>query len=241
MKKIFLVTIFVSSLCFAQNNQSSLLELRNNLDVTLESSYTTSFQTTLEKKKPGVALIYSFLLPGMGELYADGYDSGIYFTAADVAIWGTLFGMNIYSNWQKDNYKSFAVTNAQINPEGKKDQYYSDISGYLSIDSFNEEKMLNRNFDETYNTETHYWDWANHDARREYREMWSSSEQAFNNVRFAVGALLLNRVVSMINAIRLVNKYNKALDTDNLPKVSIGLDRDPNFKPYFTLNISQSF
>lgn len=71
--------------------------------------------------------------------------------------------------------------------------------------------------------------------------MWSSSEQAFNNVRFAVGALLLNRVVSMINAIRLVNKYNKALDTDNLPKVSIGLDRDPNFKPYFTLNISQSF
>lgn len=142
MKKIFLVTIFVSSLCFAQNNQSSLLELRNNLDVTLESSYTTSFQTTLEKKKPGVALIYSFLLPGMGELYADGYDSGIYFTAADVAIWGTLFGMNIYSNWQKDNYKSFAVTNAQINPEGKKDQYYSDISGYLSIDSFNEEKCL---------------------------------------------------------------------------------------------------
>lgn len=241
MKNIIVLIVLLSSVYFAQTQQSSMLELRNNLNISLESSEQISIQTSGEKKKPGVALIYSFLLPGMGELYADGYDSGVYFTAADVAIWGTLFGMNIYGNWQRDNYKAYAAANAGIIPEGKIDQFYSDISGYLNIDSFNEEKMLNRDFEGTYNTQTHYWAWTDNQSRREYREMWSSSEQAYNNVRFAVGALLLNRLVSMINAVRLVSKYNKQFEESNLPKVSIGLERDPNFNPYLILNLRQSF
>jgi len=41
--------------------------------------------------------------------------------------------------------------------------------------------------------------------------MWKSSEEAYNSTRFIVGALILNRVASIINAIRLVNAHNKNL------------------------------
>ena len=42
--------------------------------------------------------------------------------------------------------------------------------------------------------------------------MWTSRENAFNNMRFIVGALVLNRLISAINAARLVVAYNKNLE-----------------------------
>ena len=241
MKKLLIVTILLSSLSFAQNGDHSLLELKQQLNVEVDYSsqkLTTDFSG--EKKNRGTAILYSLLLPGMGELYADGYDSGVYFTIADVAIWGTLIGMNVYGNWQEDNYKSFALANAAIAEEGKNSTFYADISSYNSVEEFNNEKLLNRNFDELYNTDTHYWQWADNNQRKEYRDMWSSSEQAFTNVRFAAGALLLNRIISMINAVRLVNKYNNKLE-ESLPKVSVGVNYAPDNSPYLTLNLKQIF
>ena len=165
MKKLFLF-LFVTTSLFAQSN-AGLLELRSNLNVSLEQQNNSiQVQPDLAKKKTGVAIMYSFLLPGMGEYYADGYDSGIYFTIADAAIWGTLFGMNIYGNWQKDNYKSFANAHAGINPNGKNDTYYADISAYLNVDEFNNEKYLNRENEDLYNIDTHYWQWESESARK---------------------------------------------------------------------------
>lgn len=241
MKKLLIVTILLSSLSFAQDGTHSLLELKQQLNVSVENNQqtlTTDFSG--EKKNRGTAILYSLLLPGMGELYADGYDSGVYFTVADVAIWGTLIGLNIYGNWQADNYKSFALSNAGIDEQGKNSTFYADISSYNSVEEFNNEKLLNRNFDELYNTDTHYWEWSSSDKRKEYREMWSSSEQAFTNVRFAAGALLLNRIISMINAVRLVNKYNSKLE-ESLPTVSFGVGHAPDNSAYLTLNLQQVF
>jgi hypothetical protein len=124
----------------------------------------------------------------MGELYADGYSSGKYFTIADGILWGTFIGMNVYSNWQKENYKSYAASHA---------------------DDFNNEKALERNFDEMYNKERYFWKWETTAERKTFRSMWASSEQTSNDIRFVVGALILNRVASAINAVRLIAAYNK--------------------------------
>ncbi len=39
------------------------------------------------KKSVGLAAIYSLLLPGMGELYAEGFSSGKYFLIAEGVLW----------------------------------------------------------------------------------------------------------------------------------------------------------
>ena len=43
--------------------------------------------------------------------------------------------------------------------------------------------------------------------------MWVSAQHANNNLRFVVGAMLLNRLFSVINAVRSVVAYNKSLET----------------------------
>lgn len=223
MKKIILLSVLFSSIIFSQESNSFLSlksqilktqQIESNLQYQVSGlQNTTSFpENNIHKKNPGLAILFSILLPGMGELYAEGFDSGKYFTIADGLLWGTLAGFNIYGNWQENNYKVFAQTNAGLNPDGKTSEYFANVGLYLSIEEYNRLQELNRNFGNVYDPNKYYWNWKSHDFRKEYREMWSSSENAFNNVRFVAGALILNRLISAINAVRLVSSYNKNLD-----------------------------
>jgi hypothetical protein len=189
------------------------------------------------KKSTGMAIIYSLLLPGMGELYADSYNSGIYFTIADGVLWGTFIGMNVYGNWQKDRYIEYAQVNADITTEYKDDNYYATIGSYSDMETYNDLKALERNYDQMYNSEVYYWKWNTSEDRKSYRTMWISSEQTFNNVRFVVGALILNRVISAINAVRLVSKYNNKLNEEVGWDVSLGVNAN-QYLPTTTLTLN---
>lgn len=226
-------------LCSTKINSQSLAINTETEDAQLKSG-TFNFQLN-EKKNAGLAIVYSFLLPGMGELYADGYNSGIYFTVADGVFWGALAGLNIYGNWQQDNYKSFAQSNGGISNVGKDEDYYANISSYISVYEYNRGKELNREFGQVYDVKTHFWNWETNNERRKYREMWSSSENAYNSIRFAVGALVLNRIVSAINAVRLVNKYNKGLEENLSWNISVGLVTDPNLPSGISLSFVKTF
>jgi hypothetical protein len=225
MKRVLLFILIFSSFVKSQEAESILslkshLQLNKNPSSSIQHSASTiqlpasSIQHPYvdSRKSPGLAIIYSLLLPGMGELYADGYNSGIYFTIADGVLWGALAGFNIYGNWQLNNYKAYAQSNAGVTTDGKESDFYTNIGSYLSVEEYNRTQELNRKFGKVYDTEKYYWNWKNNEFRKEYREMWSSSENAFNNVRFAAGALILNRLISVINAVRLVSSYNKNLE-----------------------------
>jgi hypothetical protein len=155
-----------------------------------------------------LAITYSILLPGMGELYAGNYSSGKYFTIADGVFWGTYIGMNQYSNWQKDRYHSFAVSNGGVNLAGKDDGYFTNIGIYTDINEYNDDMSRNGDFNKMYNTQLDYWKWTGND-RKTYRAMWTAGELAHNNLRFVIGALVLNRVVSAINAARIAAAFNR--------------------------------
>jgi hypothetical protein len=70
--------------------------------------------------------------------------------------------------------------------------------------------------------------------------MWTSSEEASNNIRFIVGGLILNRVASAINAARLVSSYNKSLEEVSW-NVSVGFMNQPNLPTSLSLNFQKSF
>jgi len=212
MKNIFVLVLMNVSILFSQGTQnSSLEELRYEFTQNISIEDEKEMQYKDQKKKTGLAIIYSALLPGMGELYAGGYSSGKYFTIADGILWGGLIGATAYANNQEENYKSFAATNGGADPNGKDAKYFGNIGNYIDIYQYNYRQELDRNFEDVYDSETHYWKWSNQEQRSEYREMWKSSETAYNNTRFIVGALILNRIASVINAIRLVNAHNKNL------------------------------
>ncbi len=129
MKFSFIALLFITSIAFPQINKQSSLTLKNQMIENLKNKpadISNSFERT--KKNTGLAIIYSLLLPGMGELYADGYSSGKYFTITEGTLWGVFVGMNTYANWQRDRYKAYAVTNAGITTSGKNADFYATIA-----------------------------------------------------------------------------------------------------------------
>ena len=245
MKNILILLITLSTQVFSQVEEQSFYTFKQKA-VSEISEFNSidqpiAIDDVKQKKSAGLAIVYSLLLPGMGELYADAYDSGVYFTIADGVLWGTYIGMNVYGNWQKDRYISYAQTNADITTENKDDDYYATISEYLSIDQYNDQKAFERNFDEMYNTEQYFWKWNTSEERKTYRDMWVSSEQTLNDVRFVVWGLLLNRVVSAINAVRLVSRYNNNLSQEVGWNVSLGVQNLPDNSASYNLNFITSF
>ena len=245
MKNILILLITLSTQVFSQVEEQSFYTFKQKAVSEISKFNSIDQQIAIDgvkqKKSAGLAIVYSLLLPGMGELYADAYDSGVYFTIADGVLWGTYIGMNVYGNWQKDRYISYAQTNADMTTENKDDDYYATISEYLSIDQYNDQKAFERNFDEMYNTEQYFWKWNTSEERKTYRDMWVSSEQTLNDVRFVVWGLLLNRVVSAINAVRLVSRYNNNLSQEVGWNVSLGVQNLPDNSASYNLNFITSF
>lgn len=250
MKKInliFFVFAIAANFAFSQEFQSeSLLQLKDKLKSEKQSENNLIVQNifpfeTKTKKNAGLAIIYSLLLPGMGELYADNYSSGKYFTIAEGALWATFIGMNVYGNWQENRYKTYAQTYAGVNPDGKDEDYFATIGLYTSIESYNNEKALERRFDEMLSEQKFFWKWNSTEQRKTYRSMWTSSEQTFNDVRFVVGAMLVNRLVSAINAVRSVSSYNSAIENEVSWNVSLGLERDFLNQEVYKINFQASF
>jgi len=245
MKNILILLIILTSQIFSQNVESSFYSFKqqaiSEISQIKDMDQPIVDDNVKQKKSTGLAIVYSLLLPGMGELYADAYDSGVYFTIADGVLWGTYVGMNVYANWQKDRYISYSQTNAGVTPENKDEDYYATIGEYLDIDQYNDQQAFEYNFDEMYDTETHFWKWNTSEERKEYRNMWVSSEQTFNDVRFVVGALLLNRVISAINAVRLVSKYNNNLSQEVGWNVSLGVQSYPDNTSSYNINFITSF
>ncbi len=245
--KIILFTLLIAATLPAQTELSnSILNLEQQIKTT---DYPVQNNNTIvsgnsadsEKKSTGLAILYSLLLPGMGELYADGYSSGKYFTIAEGVLWGTYIGMSIYASNQADNYKAFAKSRASVDPNGKNDDYFATISEYSDIDTYNDQKALERNFDQMYDRDKFFWKWGSTAERREYRSLWSSSEQTYNDLQFVVGAMLLNRIASAINAVRLVSAYNSRLDAELSWNVSVGLKNNPNLPTSLELSFYKSF
>lgn len=242
MKKIIIIIslYIISSNLFAQNS-NQLLSIKSNLKINSNTQKVDLLNNNFEKKSPGMAILYSVLLPGMGHLYADDFSTGKYFTITDGVLWGVFSGISVYGNMKENDYKDFAQAYGNVNLNGKDDAFFANIGIYENVEQFNTEQELNRDFDAVYNTESHYWAWNTETQRKDYRNLWTSSENAKNNVRFAVGALILNRIVSAIFAVRSVNAYNKRQSNDLGWNLNFGSNFNSNSMANFKVNFQKSF
>ncbi|MHC1736994.1 MAG: hypothetical protein AB9882_03165 [Ignavibacteriaceae bacterium] len=243
MKNIAIIILILTVSTFSQT--LTLSEMKSAFRYN-EEGVTKVFDEKLvttksEKKNPALAILFSMMLPGMGELYAGNYSSGQYFTIAEAAFIGMYFGVNSYGNWKKDNYQSFAGSSGGVNSTGKNDEYYARIGEYKDVEQYNNIKALNREFEEMYDPSLYYWKWQKDEDRENYRDMWLSSQHAYNNLRFVVGAMLLNRLVSTINAVRSVTAFNKSLENKNESGLYFNANPNPNAVSSFSVNFYTAF
>lgn len=164
-------------------------------------------------KSVGLAIVYSLLVPGMGELYAGGFASGKYFLMAEAALWLTYGAFEIHGNDLRDGARAFASARAGLSLAGKDDQFFVDVGNFLTMDEYNEKRLRDREPSRLYSPAAgQYWRWESEESRLTYREQRVSSEDMYNNRKFAVAAIVINHIVSAINAGRAAISYNSSLN-----------------------------
>lgn len=181
-------------------------------------------QARTENKSVMVAIGYSLILPGLGDLYADNFRTGRYFMGADVALWITYGGYRSYGRWLKQDAQTFASQHADASFDGKGDQFSVDLGNFSNVYDYNEAKLRNRQFDLLYDPNSNFaWQWASDGDRARYKDLRIRGDGLLRNSQFIIGVMVLNRIISAISAARSVSQHNGSVKTLGSWQLSAGV------------------
>lgn len=189
-----------------------------------------------EIKSKGKAFMLSLLLPGLGERYAGAHTKSQIFIGTEILLWTGFAGFTSYNHWRKQDYRAFAATHAGVDLKDKSGSYFIDLEVYNSIYDYNAAILRDRNLRDYYqDVEQYYWQWDSETNRKKFRDLRISADEAYNRSLFAIAAIVANHIISAIDAMWTVHKYNKNIETSDVginirfggsywnPNLSIGI------------------
>lgn len=156
-------------------------------------------------------VLMSLVLPGSGEWAMGRKTLGKVFIGVDALFWIGYFSSKHYVNILQSDMEAYAALHAGVNSAGKDGQYWIDVASYPSIYRFNEAKLRERDLAATYPEGAGYdWIWDSEENRVEYAEKRFDRLDWKRRTDVLIGALILNRLVSAVDVIRLIKKSNSA-------------------------------
>lgn len=210
-----------------------------SLSAKIEKAPELNVQTT-KRISVGKALLFSLLIPGAGEYYAGNqFYAKIFFGIEVTGIAGMLFN-NAYHQSLVDDYQSYAVLHAGVDPTGKNNQYWVNLGKFDDIYSYNERRLNQRRVNDIYaETEANKWRWDSFDNRYYYDFKRIKAAEVKSRNSYFYSAILINHLISAINAVRLARSHNRQLKTASPIKVTFQGYR-PNDR-YFGVSLFTRF
>lgn len=164
---------------------------------------TPSPEIAPKSKSKTKALLLSLAMPGAGEYYLGYKGKARGFFAAEAASWLGFASFRIYGGWKKDDYIRLARERAGAQLEGKSDEFLDLVGFYDDIDQYN---SLGRVSDPErpylLDTPENHWRWQTSEDQAAYRGIKNRSKEALRRSEFLIGAMVLSRVVSVIDVFR---------------------------------------
>lgn len=242
-----MLLLFVATVSAAVDIDQSKLSVRSQMDMATSHSgllfsadefanqkkTKTSPLSKMEigkRKSPFKAGVLSFLLPGAGQLYVGERKRATYYLAAEGLIWGSFAAFTAYSDWKNDDARRLGETKAGAQLEGKDGAFFDAVSFYNSVDEYN---TLGRIIEPSrpYYLPTDpstYWRWESTSDRETFKQLKNQSRQATRKAEFMLGAALLNRVVSTIDAVLAARRGSGASGgITMIPNTTLHLDAQP--------------
>jgi len=167
----------------------------------------TGLSEKLRKPSPGAAFLFSVLVPGTGEWYAGSPRMAKIFLGSEALLWSAYFSFRVYGNWKKHDYGQWAAAHAGLNPSGKDHDFFIAVEDYDNLRAYNEAKLQQRRLDLMYPEGSDYeWDWDTDASRGEFEKLRLASDGAYNKSLFVIGGIVINHIISGIDAVRLAKK-----------------------------------
>lgn len=194
--------------------QFSKTALSTSVDETTEKFSATFYQdsTTIPVATGGSTnagnIFLSLLVPGLGEYAAGNKKAAKFFFGTEILLWSGFYGSQTYLNVLQDDLESYAARHAGVvDADSKGDQYWIDIGLSPDIYAFNANKLLERDLDGRYEeNRNNEWVWDSEDNQISYAQKRIDRVDWKKNANLIIGGLVLNRIISAIDVIRIVRK-----------------------------------
>lgn len=215
----------------AMQRQVSLALIQDDFKSKLTNSSADDFSERMQQSENRSVLkaaLYSALLPGGGEWYLGQRKRARYFFGVELISWIGYVSYKTYANWKEADFIRLASARASINLDDKNDEYRDWVGFFDSIDEFN---RIGRVFapERPYlqDTSENHWFWSDPEARRTYRHLKNRSREADRRAEFMIGAAVVNRIVSVIDAVITARSMRRRLDSDFSSKNNFKFDIRP--------------
>lgn len=185
------------------------------------------------------AMMLSAISPGMGQFYTKNYTKGAVFLVADLSIWFALARFNYEEKLAVDKYKTYALNVGGVEAVPSK-EYYQTIQKYqssrdynMNVERFARDYYLIINNDpvgyEQYLEsnlvpEEYTWDWKNAKNLATYQDLRRDKQDLEIYSNFAIAAVIINRVISVIDAVKSTKKIN--LHSNNTSSGKLRIEPD---------------
>lgn len=178
-----------------------------------------------KRKSMPKAMMYSLILPGLGDFYAGNRGTGKVLLGTEIAIWLGYMGFQYYGGIQKDAYMLYAHEHADANRGRTDEPYFDAVEVYRSSIEYNsyvyEDARLLYPDDparqnEYVNEHAYFaedgWEWQQSTTFAEYRKMRIATRETYQRAVFMTGFAILNRLVGAITSSRNVRNHNKRIE-----------------------------
>ena len=160
----------------------------------------------------GPAILASMALPGTGQMILGSAKRGEALLWLDGALWALWSGFSWYSSATEHDARLFAGHEAGADLGVSESRYFKALERYDNADEYNEDVRADARYahpDDPQLQHDYYqshkydgpqaWDWSSDSARYSYWSKRKSGRTAALRAQFAVGALLLNRLASVVD------------------------------------------
>ncbi|MGH8016549.1 MAG: hypothetical protein ACREBV_10175, partial [Candidatus Zixiibacteriota bacterium] len=139
---------------------------------------------------------------------------------------------HIYGNWKENDMVDYAATHANAQLSKKNEEFQDWVGFYEDIDQFN---SLGRVQDPErpylVDSPENHWRWESSVAQDSYRHLKNRSREAHRRRDFMVGFAIVNRVVSIVDAVRDAKRSQREIKDSGFSLVN-GLDYRLEFAPF---------
>ncbi len=170
-----------------------------------------------QDKSLGLALLFSAILPGTGEYYLQDKQSAKAFWLTEAGFWAALFTTSQVKRSYLQSSRSYASRYGGIDAGGKDLEFLELMAAFRSYqekehrqDSYELAQVLSgraRDEFEVPSDPSNYWDFGSA-ANPENTRNWKTYQSSLRHYRgsqvavsFAIGALALDRLASMVNTL----------------------------------------
>ena len=162
------------------------------------------------------AVFMSMLIPGLGEYSIGSNRAAKIFYSSEASLWLSIFLFQKRREWKREDYQVYAAANAGVNNNEKNDQFYSDVSNFSDVEEFNEAIRRSRDPRSVYDAADEYWRWSSEEERLKFKSLKLESDTAGQNIKRIIGAMVVNRIFSVMNTIYRYNRLDTATVSLNI-------------------------